>query len=463
MRLHSVYTKLLLSFVVVLVLAIVLVAGWFTWMFYGVVEDDDAFDIRAQAELGKMLISETLHASPDLAPADNPRLLEALRSMARLYEADVWMEDGQGRIILKTFEGTPSTIEPESHFDLQGVTITKDLGSERHRADVPLDLGRWGPAEFHAIFVDRAEPREIGLKFLKGLLVIALVVALMILPISRLITAPVRRLQAAVLEYARGDLARRFPLCCKRRDEIGELGQAFNVMADSLENMIRGARELVANVSHELRSPLARLRVSEELVREHARQIGAQGCERHLDSIRGEVEHLDGLIGRILALSRLDLREPERRPEPVDLSRLARQVSERFELAADRAGVSLHVDCGGEAVVLGQRADLDSVISNLMDNAVKFCPEDGIIELTVRSGAGWASVAVTNTHEPLPPDELDAIFRPFHRAGGARAEGFGLGLALARRIVELHHGSIEARNTEAGLQVRFEIPLAAER
>lgn len=304
MRLHSVYTKLLISFVTVLVLAIVLVAGWFTWMFYGVVEDDDAFDIRAQAELGKLLITETLHAAPDVAPADNPRLLEALRSMAALYEASIWLVDGQGEVLVKTFDGPLPIIDPERHFDLQGVTISKDVDSEKHRVDVALDLGRWGPATFHGLFQDREEPREVGLKFLKGLLVIGLVVALMILPISRLITAPVRRLQTAVLEYARGDLARRFPLCCKHRDEIGELGQAFNVMADSLENMIRGARELVANVSHELRSPLARLRVSEELLREHAEMIAAKGCERHLDSIREEVEHLDGLIGRILELSR---------------------------------------------------------------------------------------------------------------------------------------------------------------
>lgn len=487
MRLNSVYTKLLASFVMVLLLAIALVAGWFTWMFMDVMDADDAFDVRAQAELGRMLLVEAAEARPDLSPADNPRLKKTLESVAELYDARVWLVDDRGAVIIKTFTGEPETITPGHHFELDGVTVYKDEDSERHLVDLPLTLGRWGPATFHAVFEDRIEPAEIGQKFMRGLILIALVVALMILPISHLITAPVRRLQDAMLRYAGGDLSSRFRSpCCPRRDEIGELGRAFNVMADSLESMIRGARELVANVSHELRSPLARLRVSEELVRERAGKSGAEGCERHLDSIREEVEHLDGLIGRILELSRLDLREPERRLEPVELMQLAGRVAERFGESARRAGVEFFVELGGvqqkvepgeqaggassdapgglkpgpQALVMGRREDLDSVLSNLLDNAVKFCTPGGAMHLRLGTRSGRVAVEVTNSYEPLPPEELDAIFRPFHRAGGQRAEGYGLGLALARRIVERHGGEIRAVNVEDGLAVRFELPLS---
>jgi two-component system sensor histidine kinase CpxA len=229
-------------------------------------------------------------------------------------------------------------------------------------------------------------------------------------------------------------------------------------MAERLESMILGGRELTAHVSHELRSPLARIRVAEELLRQELEEGDDGDLIRHLDSIREDIGELDHLIGRILLLSKMDIQETPLKKESFDPNELIRTLSQKLEHAIDRKRLSVLKNFGFDRSIFGDRKALGTVFSNVLDNAVKFTPEKGSITVTTHSEDFFLVIDVTNTCETLSAGELSKIFEPFYRMKTANSAGTGLGLPIAKKIIEKHGGSIEATNTEAGLRIRMRIP-----
>jgi two-component system sensor histidine kinase CpxA len=302
--------------------------------------------------------------------------------------------------------------------------------------------------------VDLIEPRALAGR----LLLLAAVVALPSWWIARHLSKPVAAVQGAARRLAAGELAARVGAASGRHDELGDLARDFDAMATRLEALVEGQRRLVRDVSHELRSPLARLRVALELARDRA---GAEAAPA-LDRIEHESERLDALVQQILTLSRLDAASAPARRERVDVAELAESVAADASFEAEARRVEVAVAAGGAAVVEGDPDALRSALDNVVRNAVRHTGEASTVRIAVEAGATAVTVAVDDQGPGVPGAALGSLFEPFFRVEEARERdrgGAGLGLAIAARAVRLHGGDIVARNRrEGGLVVTISLP-----
>ena len=276
------------------------------------------------------------------------------------------------------------------------------------------------------------------------------------------LTRPLRHLQDAAHRLARGDLAARvMPRIGRRSDEIANLGRDFDHMAGQLQSLVSAQQRLLHDVSHELRSPLARLQVAVGLGRQQPEKLVEM-----LERIERETARLDELVGQLLTLSRLEARVDHELEEEIDLGTLLSEVVEdaRFEAEASGREVSLAFD--GEAVITGKPELLRRAFENVIRNAVRYTrPNTRVtVEAMADRGKGEFVIRVCDQGPGVDAAELGQIFEPFVRvgenAGGGRG-GYGLGLAIARRAVNAHGGEVEASNREAGgLCISLRLPIA---
>jgi len=464
MRPGKLYIKIFLSFIVVLIVTELMIFGLFVRFmgrhFHSRVERY----VNAQSSIVRQYVEEKLSSEPEKGAADNRALRRLILDMGRIYGAKVWLTGPNGDKLIRSFEGElpPEFVRFQKrrsrHLRLQGSYHSMRKGFVYY-IRVPVDFPGGETGRVHLLFERKEETRPEG-AFALGLLAIGLVIALLIIPVSRRITNPVKRLKASALRIAEGDLSHRADV--KTKDEIGELGRSFNHMAERLERMIRGGRELTANISHELRSPLARMRVAEELLREKAQGEGCEVQARYLDDIRQDIEELDRLIGRILELSKLDIKEEPLTFETFDVSSLIEGMVERLRPAAERKGLALMTQLSFDDPISGDREAVKTALSNIFDNALKFTAESGRVMIQADRENGLLRIAVTNSFEKLSPEELSGMFEPFFRIEQSPVSGSGLGLAIAAKIVERHGGTIEALNSEEGLRIEIRLPLSRE-
>ncbi len=273
------------------------------------------------------------------------------------------------------------------------------------------------------------------------------------------LSRPVRHLSQAFDALAGGDLGvRTAARIGRRRDEIADLGRGFDRMAARIEQLVDAQRRLLHDVSHELRSPLARMSAAIGLARQDPSRIEAM-----LERVERETARLDTLVGELLGLARLEHDAARTLPQPVALDALLHDVAgdARFEAAARDVEVVLSTD-GAGPVVKGQGELLRRAFDNVLRNAVKYAPAGSVVHIALGRAGGSACVSISDGGCGVADGELERIFDPFFR--GARSDGShgaGLGLSIARRAVEAHGGDIRASNTEGG-GLRVDIRLPAE-
>jgi two-component system sensor histidine kinase CpxA len=281
---------------------------------------------------------------------------------------------------------------------------------------------------------------------------------------ARYVTKPVRAIRAAARTLAHGQLTARAPDTARmsklgRRDEVQGLVEDFNYMADRLENLVEAHKHLVRDVSHELRSPLARLTLAAELIRQ-----SPSDANEHLSSIEREIKRLDALVERLLLLSRLEAGSQLFSPEWLDMEDVVLQVAEDTHLEAMARPCAVHVLHSEGCPVRGDADLLRSVIENVVRNAIRHTAPNSDISLHLSCTKDSVAQIVVEDCGPGVPDEaLKRIFEPFYRADSSRRRttgGFGLGLAIAQRAVSLHGGTIEAHNRvdRQGLRIEIRIP-----
>lgn len=281
-------------------------------------------------------------------------------------------------------------------------------------------------------------------------------------------TRPLVQLRKAARELARGKLSTRVKEADHKSpikgDEFEALVHDFNHMAERLELLVDAHKLLLRDVSHELRSPLARVNVALELSREDA----DSKMSAHLDRIERETERLNQLIGQLLTLSSMEATENLEKPERVSLKQLLGEMLPDSEYEAQQRGAKVELQAECECSVQGRRELLYRAIENVIRNAIRYTEEGTRVEVRLHEdGVAQAAVVEISDRGPgIPESELDAIFRPFYRvdlARNAQTGGFGVGLAIAERAVKLHNGQIRASNrTGGGTTILISLPYLAK-
>jgi signal transduction histidine kinase len=458
MRPGKLYIKILLSFLAVLFTTLLVVFVLFLSL------PSNQFTTRLEkftqkkALIIKEVVEEKIRSASTGDISQNGPLKEFVLNFGKIMEAKVWIQKPDGTIPLKSFEGEiPASVagfKKKRVIHPGNITLYHQRNGDFYGV-IPIVFPGGGMGTIQVLFDRQQGPPHPGKGFALGLVVIGLFAALLILPVSRIITNRLKRLRQSALTIAEGNLSHRADI--RGKDEISELAQAFNRMADKLETMIRSGKELTANVSHELRTPLTRIRIAEEMVREKLGKNEHPLYERHLDEIREDIQELDTLIGRILELSKLDLRDAPLTITFFDLSELMETLLLRFQSIIDHKDLKVETDLSFPLPFSGDREALAAALVNILDNAAKFTAEHGHIRIQTHQDSGFLQVSITNTFEELPPEDLSRIFDPFHRAKRSQAAGSGLGLAIAKKIVERHGGTIGAYNTEKGLEIRLSL------
>lgn len=408
----KVYLTLLASLVV-----LAMASGAFLWLSND--EEDRSWSSRRDAILSAMLPS-------DATPAETQIVLDRL---GEAFDADIAIFDANGEA--QATVGEPPSFPPPGE-------RRKLLSSKGHRFTVQLEDGRVLVARAGTPF---GAPRGSPLVWLA---LIAGVTALAAWPVVRHLTRRLEGLRHGVEAWGEGDLSRRVPVHGK--DEVAAVAASFNNAAARIEQLVTSHRSLLANASHELRSPLARLRMASDL-------YGEQPEERHRREIIRNLAELDELVEEILLASRLDHVENLELTDRVDLLALAAEEGARHGIPVT-----------GEAVIVSGNARLlGRLARNLMQNAlrhgappvaVEVTRADGLAELSVRDhGAGIAQI------------EGDRLFEPFYRPSGRgeAAGGWGLGLALVRQIAGRHHGTVRHETPpDGGARFVVTLPAASE-
>lgn len=297
--------------------------------------------------------------------------------------------------------------------------------------------------------------------FLLKAAIALLATALLCLLLARHLAHPIRSLQTAARRIADGDWqARATPAVKKRGDEISDLAHDFDRMAERIQSLMAKQHELLGDISHELRSPLARVNLSLELAR--------RGDTLALDRAQQDLDRIDVMIGQILTLTRLNAGHTRRMDGRIGLRGLVESIAEdaRFEGAAQNKQVN--VSGADELWMEGDPSLVRSAIENVVRNALRYTRPGTTVEIVLERNPAArpleACICVRDAGEGVPPEALPRLFEPFYRADSARGQssgGFGLGLAIAQRVTSLYGGRIAAHNrTQGGLEVELDFPLA---
>ncbi len=278
--------------------------------------------------------------------------------------------------------------------------------------------------------------------------------------LTRYLTAPILGLREMSQKLAAGDLTARTPGLIQRQDEIGDLVRDFNAMASRIEELISRQRQLISDVSHELRSPLARLNVALDLGRER------KGNDPAFEQMDEDLRILDDLIGRLLTIARLDMSAHHVPMTDLDLADVLSQVARNAEFESKEPNGAVKLTLVGRGIVLGNAELLQSAIENVIRNAVRYTDSGTSVEVCMEpqsSSSGDKIRIVVRDYGPgVQEAELKNIFQPFYRITDARdrqSGGTGLGLAIAERVVRIHGGTIRAETAAPhGLSIEIVLP-----
>jgi two-component system sensor histidine kinase CpxA len=419
----------------------------------------------------------------------------------RLYAqtaAELYERDGQGALVIY-LQRVEQTAQMETRiYDARGTEVSGRPATQetKHLAEVADRIQR----NDEPVFDFAAEPRPFALvaqkvygragaryvlvseiphdksgslfsnpgTLLIRLAVVVLTAGLVCYGLARHLAGPVEVLRDGVRRLARGDLSVRVgSKFGTRRNEFGELSQDFDSMAARIETLVMSQRRLLGDISHELRSPLARLSVALGIAKRRA-ENEAPGLIGPLDRIERESERLNELIGQLLTLTRLETSPNEMGKTPVDLGELIAQVVADADFEAQARNRRVEVTVTEECKIQGNVELLRSAVENVVRNGVRYTAENTSVEVTLRcaseGGHGDAIISVRDYGKGVPEEALNDLFRPFYRVADARDRrtgGTGLGLAITERAVRLHGGTIKAANApEGGLVIEIVLPVA---
>lgn len=276
--------------------------------------------------------------------------------------------------------------------------------------------------------------------------------------LARYIASPVRKISTATQEFAEGKLDTRVAgKLGSRRDELSNLAEDFDDMAERIESLITSQQRLSRDVSHELRSPLARMNVALELARKKVDGDAAPLLER----IENESLRLNEMIARILTLSKLESGSNDFERREFDLKKLVEQTVADADFEAQAKGKAVRLTGADAGAIMGSESLVRSAVENVLRNAVRYTREQTSVDVSLRSVGDEMKIRIVDHGGGVPEPELKNLFKPFYRVGEARersAGGIGLGLAIAEQAAKAHGGTIAASNKGDGLEIVIVLP-----
>jgi signal transduction histidine kinase len=405
-------------------------------------------------------------AAVGFAPNGRPAMATLHRALAE-FDGKAVVVDGRGDAVAGDFP-VPPTIDTalagtldtglSGSLEYIGYPVTREgtvVGAVylTHRAE---GSGLFGPIEATASFV-----RSVWWQLLVAGAISAAIALGLARLLARGLTQPLRSMAGAARLFARGDYTQRVPITS--RDEVGQLAEAFNRMAGEMEGLERLRRDLVANVSHELKTPISALRARLENIMD--------GVEPPDPALLGvmlqQTERLSRLVDQLLDLSRLESGDVHLEREPLALGPLVERVLSEVRLARDDRGIVAANRIPPDLPMIeADRERIHQLLFNLLDNAFRFSPPGGTVTVRAVQSNGWCEVAVEDEGPGIPAEHLGLVFERFYRVDPSRSRedgGTGIGLAIARSVVDAHGGRIWAESDEGGGSTfHFVLPIAAE-
>ena len=448
--LFSLRFRLIAGFTLVLALAIGSIS-----LYVGVAAQREADRFEKGVEAARAARVKQLVARYYSAPAEWAGLQVALEQAGSLYDWRIVVKDRRGQVVGDSHKGLFVKLNDYRRVRRHFTVLSK--GEEVGSVDV-------GPSDVPQI---AAEPllSELVSALNRSLLWTGMAAGaggiLMLLLLSRRVLAPVALLSSVARRLGQGDLTQRVPATGK--DEIGQLGLTFNTMADRLERAEHQRRGLMTDVAHELRTPLSNIQGYLEAVRDGV--LKPDGPT--IDTIYQQAAHLSGLVEdlRVLALVEAGALRLSSRPDALD--DVLRRSVEGVRPRAEQSGVTVSLDAPRDLpLVQMDRTRIAQVVGNLLENAIAHTPEGGRVRVAAETARpSRARVTVADSGEGIAEDDLPRVFERFYRVDPSRSRatgGAGLGLTIAKQLVEAHGGAIRAESAPGrGSRFVFELPVAA--
>ncbi len=307
--------------------------------------------------------------------------------------------------------------------------------------------------------------RSLPGSLLLAILFSSLLTSLLCAALAQYITRPILRLRDAAHAIARGNLDARAGLSgSTRRDEIADLVKDFDTMAGEIHDLVDSNKRMLMGVSHDLRSPISRIRV--------ALSLASTAPEPERNELLGRIEiellRLNGMIEQILTVARLESGQFKPASEPLSLNQVVGEAVEDARFEASQSNVEIVYDENWpEVTMAGEENMLRSAVENVLRNAIFYAGDNGSVELSVVLAHGVANISVRDNGPGVPEAALPKLFDPFYRVDDARGSttgGSGLGLSIVSGAAKFHNGSVRARNLQPhGLEVVIELPIQASR
>jgi two-component system sensor histidine kinase CpxA len=317
----------------------------------------------------------------------------------------------------------------------------------------------------YTVLLSPRRPSIFGALSLPGISLTILGIALIVSAITswwlaQHLSAPIRRIQAGARALASENLNIRVSDGLeRRRDEVAVLARDFDAMADQLRANRTATTQLLRDISHELRSPLARMRVALGLARQPPADV-----TRQLDRLEREIERLDSMISQVLKLARLHGANARIEKESFELDEVIEEVVRDANFEGAVKHCTVNVQGSAKAAILGNRELLRSAIENVLRNAVRYSPTETPVDVSIARERSGLEIAIADHGPGVPPGDLERIFEPFYRVAESRdrdSGGEGIGLAITAQVMKAHGGAARARNTPGGFEVLLSLPDSA--
>lgn len=376
-------------------------------------------------------------------------------------------QDKPGRWLLVNAD-TNTVLTPEllpRDFDQHWLTELSQLSRARWLKHHNMSLA--GPFvlrlgnETLALYQKRQRPpqpwwrlSEMPQHVLLGLTLLVSAVASFVLAVS--ISRPLRELLQRNLQFADGKLQSRVTNLSKRQDELGQLGRSFNTMAERISALLTNQQRLLRDISHELRSPLARAQLA----------LGLAERQQNLEQVprlKQELDRLDAMLDELLTFSKLDAGQYQLHKQPFDLPELLTEIIEVNQVEADARQQTINLHTSSGIQIYADSRLLARAVENVLRNAIKYSPAASMINISLLQQANQLVLTIRDQGPGIAPEQLDAVFEPFYRVSNSRNSntgGTGLGLAIVAQIVRQHGGQVRAENSpQGGLCITMHLPV----